>query len=118
MGHDHPGQPLVGPVWRLVEVVEPSRSWRPTAEVEAVLRLDADGRLSATACNRYRGPVRVEEGVLVVEGLAGTRMLCRGERAEVEDAFVAVMQGEVRWEVDGDELRLDGAGGWGLRYIR
>ena len=118
MPDDDPGRALVGPAWRLVEVIEPEGSWRPPPGVEAELRFEADGRLTATACNHYRGPVEIGQGTLRVAGLSGTRMLCTGVKAAVEDAFVGVMVDEVRWEVVGDELRLDIPGGRGLRYAR
>jgi heat shock protein HslJ len=113
---DHPGQPLIGTEWQLTAVVEPSRTWSPPPEVDAVLRFDGEGHFSATACNFYSGAVRIDGSVLHLGGLGGTDMGCGGTTRAVEEAFLAVMQGEVRWAIDGEELRLDKPSGRGLRY--
>jgi heat shock protein HslJ len=113
---DHPGQPLIGTEWQLAEVLGPSRTWSPPPAVDAVLRFDGEGHFSATACNYYGGPVGIDGSVLRLGGLGGTDMGCGGTRRAVEEACLAVMQGEVRWRIDGEELRLDKPGGRGLRY--
>jgi heat shock protein HslJ len=113
---DRSGQPLIGTEWELTAVVEPSRTWSPPPEVDAVLRVDGEGHFSATACNFYSGAVRIDGSVLHLGGLGGTDMGCGGTTRAVEEAFLAVMQGEVRWAIDGEELRLDKPGGRGLRY--
>jgi heat shock protein HslJ len=107
---------LTGTEWELASVVEPSRTWSPPADVDAVLRFDGEGHFSATACNYYGGPVRIEGDLLHVGQVAGTQMACRGAPGEVEAAFVAVMDHEVRWAVTSDELRLDKPDGRGLRF--
>jgi heat shock protein HslJ len=93
--------------WQLTRVVEPSRTWSPPPEVDAVLRFDGEGHFSATACNHYSGPVRIDAGRLRLGQMLGTDMGCGGPRGKVEAAFLAVMDGEVRWAVSGEELRLD-----------
>ena len=113
---DRSGQPLIGTEWQLTAVVEPSRTWSPPPEVDAVLRFDGEGHFSATACNFYSGAVRIDGSVLHLGGLGGTDMGCGGTTRAVEEAFLAVMQGEVRWAIDGEELRLDKPSGRGLWY--
>jgi heat shock protein HslJ len=113
---DRSDQSLTRTEWQLTSVVEPSRRWRPPPEVDAVLRFDGDGHFSATACNHYSGPVRIDADRLRVGQLFGTDMGCSGPLGEVEAAFVAVMDGEVRWAIGGDELRLDKPDGRGLRF--
>jgi heat shock protein HslJ len=114
--HDRSGLPLIGTEWQLTRVVGPSRTWSPPPEVDAVLRFDGEGHFSATACNYYGGPVRIDGGVLHLGGLGGTDMGCGGTRRAVEEAFLAVMQGEVRWAIESEELHLDKPDGRGLRY--
>jgi hypothetical protein len=46
----------------------------------------------------------------------GTDMGCSGVLGEVEQGFLAVVQGAVHWRIDGKELQLDKPGGRGLRY--
>jgi heat shock protein HslJ len=110
------GQPLTGTEWQLTEVRGPSRTWSPPPEVDAVLRFDGEGHFSATACNFYSGTVRINGDVLHIGRTLGTSMGCGGVRRAVEEAFAAVVHGEVRWRIDGEELRLDKPGGRGLRY--
>jgi heat shock protein HslJ len=102
--------------WQLTRVVEPSKTWSPPPEVEAVLRFDGEGRFSATACNHYTGPVRIDGDVLHVEGVGGTKVECSAPRRAVEEAFLAVVAGEVHWAISGEELRLDKPDGRGLRF--
>jgi heat shock protein HslJ len=102
--------------WQLTSVVESSRTWSPPREVDAVLRFDGEGHFSATACNQYSGPVRIDAGLLRLGQVLGTDMGCGGVNRAVEAAFVAVMDGEVRWAISGDELRLDKPDGRGLRF--
>jgi heat shock protein HslJ len=102
--------------WQLTSVVGPSRTWSPPSEVDAVLRFDGEGHFSATACNYYSGPVRIDPGLLHLGRMLATSMRCSGPPGDVEAAFVAVMDGEVRWAIGGDELRLDKPYGHGLRF--
>jgi heat shock protein HslJ len=107
---------LSGTEWQLTRVVGPSKTWSPPPEVDAVLRFDGEGQFSAKACNYYGGPVRIDGNVLHVGQMAGTLMGCVGPRRAVEEAFLAVVHGEVRWAIDGGELRLDKPDGRGLRF--
>src|SRR5262245_3222616 len=91
-----PDHPLTGTEWQLTGVVGSSRTWSPPPEVDAVLRFDGEGHLSATACNYYGGPVRIDGDVLHIGGLAGTQMACSGTKGAVEEAFLGVVGGEVR----------------------
>lgn len=108
--------PLAGIEWQVIEVVEPSRSWRPTAEVDAVLRFDGDGHLSAHVCNHYSGAVHIDGDVMHVGEMGRTMMGCLNTTGDVEEVFSAVMRDEVRWRIVDGELRLDKADGYGLRF--
>jgi heat shock protein HslJ len=113
---DRPDDSLTRTEWQLTSVVEPSRTWSPPPEVDAVLRFDGQGHFSATACNHYGGPVRIDGDLLHVGQMFGTQMGCVGARRAVEAAFLDVVDGQVRWAISGDELRLDKPGGRGLRF--
>ncbi|HZD00699.1 MAG TPA: META domain-containing protein [Actinomycetes bacterium] len=102
--------------WQLTSVVAPSGTWSPPPEVDAVLRFDGEGHFSATACNRYGGPVRIDGDLLHVRRMFGTLMGCIGPRRAVEEAFLGVVDGEVRWAISGNQLRLDKPDGRGLRF--
>jgi heat shock protein HslJ len=116
LGQGRSGESLTRTEWQLTRVVEPSKTWSPPPEVEAVLRFDGEGRFNATACNHYTGPVRIDGDVLHVEGVGGTEVECSGPRRAVEEAFLAVVAGEVHWAISGEELRLDKPDGRGLRF--
>jgi heat shock protein HslJ len=81
--------------------VEPSKTWSPPPEVDAVLRFDGEGHFSATACNHYSGTVRIDGDLLHVRRMFGTAMGCVGARRAVEVAFLGVVDGQVRWAVSG-----------------
>jgi heat shock protein HslJ len=102
--------------WQLTSIVEPSRTWNPPPEVDAVLRFDGEGNFSATACNYYRGRVRIEADLLHIGQGMVTQIGCLGALGAVQQAFDAVVHGEVRWAISGDELRLDKPDGHGLRF--
>jgi heat shock protein HslJ len=113
---DRSDHSLTGTEWQLTSIVGPSRTWSPPPQVDAVLRLDGEGHLSATACNYYSGSARIDGGVLHIAGVGGTKIGCGGANRAVEEAFLGVVDGEVRWAVSGQELRLDKPDGRGLRF--
>lgn len=112
-GQDRPRRSLTGTEWQLTQVVEASRTWRPPPYDDTVLRFDREGHFSAKTCNYLGGPVRIEGDVLHVGQMSSTYAGCGGA---VHEAFTAVMRGEVRWAIDGQELRLDKPDGRGLRF--
>jgi len=116
MRHDRLDPSLSGTEWQLTSVVGPSNTWSPPPEVDAVLRFNGEGYFSAKACNYYGGPVRIDGNVLHVGQMTGTLMGCIGARRAVEEAFLAVVHGQVRWAISGGELRLDKPDGRGLRF--
>jgi hypothetical protein len=59
---DLSGVSLLRTEWQLTQVVGPSRTWSPPPGTEAILRFDGDGHFSATACNAFGGPVRIDTG--------------------------------------------------------
>jgi heat shock protein HslJ len=107
---------LTGTEWELARVVGPSRMWSPPPEVDAALRFDGEGHFSATACNHHSGLVRIDGDVLHITRGYGTVMGCDETLQAVEEALLGVVDGEVRWAISGDELRLDKPDGRGLRF--
>ena len=116
MRRDRPDHSLTRTEWQLTSVVEPSRTWSPSPEVDAVLRFDGEGHFSATACNHYWGLVRIDGDLLHLRRGFGTGMGCGEAKRAVEAAFLGVVDGQVRWAISGGELRLDKPGGRGLRF--
>ena len=116
MQQDHPDHSLTRTEWQLTSVVEPSGTWSPQPEGDAVLRFDGEGHFSATAGNYYGGLVRIDGDLLHVRRRFGTLMGCVGARRAVEEAFRGVVDGWVRWTISGDQLWLDKPDGRGLRF--
>jgi len=102
--------------WQLTSVVGPSGTWSPPPEVDAVLRFDGEGHFSATACNHYSGPVRIDGDLLHVGQMFGTQMGCGKAKHAAEAAFRGVVDGQVRWAISGNQLSLDKPDGRGLRF--
>lgn len=67
----------------------------------------ADGRVFvATGCNTARGGVTVEDGRLVADHLASTRMICEPGLMAQEDWLVEMLASRPRLERAGSELTL------------
>ena len=50
-------------------------------------------QIAGRVCNRFRGPARLEDGRLIAENLAATRMLCvNPELSELEALFFAMLR--------------------------
>jgi heat shock protein HslJ len=111
-----PDVPLEGTVWTLDAIggaggADAAVSSVPEG-VTSTIRIGTDGRLAAhPGCNTGSAPVEVGDGVLIIGPMALTRMMCEPAAMEVEDAVVAVLQGEVTYAVTGDLLQLTSPAG-------
>jgi heat shock protein HslJ len=123
-GAGRAGEDLARVEWQVSQVVEPAKTgtktetktWTPPPEVDARLRFDGQGGFSAEACNHLSGKVAIDGSVLRFSGGVNTDMACTTEPLRsIEAAFQAVVGGQARWAIDGGQLRLDTASGWGLR---
>jgi heat shock protein HslJ len=78
------------------------------APLRATVRLTfGDGRVVAeTGCNTARGPVAVEESVLVADALATTRMACEPPLLAQEQWVVDMLTSRPRLELSGPYLAL------------
>jgi len=80
-----------------------------------------DVSLSGNAgCNRYTTGYATEGDQLVLGAIAGTMMACLGDVADVEDAFLAILNDGPTFElVDGDtQLQIEAASGSSLSASR
>ncbi len=74
-------------------------------------------QVSGSACNRFRGPGTLADGVLTVPNAASTRRMCINTAlAEFEGLFHARLRGGVAVALDGGTLTLTGGGGT-LEYV-
>lgn len=105
-----PDQPLVGTAWTLESLGtagdDGSVSSVPGG-VESTLQLAEDGSASIRpGCNTGRAKADAGDATITFGPIALTRMMCHGAQAEVEDAVLAVIDGEVGYVIDGSQLTL------------
>lgn len=114
-----PDAPLVGGTWSLASIVANEAVSSVPAEVEApTLTFADDGTVAVfTGCNRGSGPFELDpDGASATVGpIAITKMFCEGAAGEVEASVLAVLDGEVQVERDGEQLTLT-KGDAGLVY--
>jgi heat shock protein HslJ len=105
-----PDQPLTGTTWTLDTLIDGETASSVPAGVGApTLEIGDDGTVQVfTGCNRGNGTAEVgDEGTTVSFGpLATTRMACPEGGSDVEAQVLAVLEGEVEVDLDGDQLTL------------
>ena len=116
-----PDRPVVGTQWVLTELVTATAvsTSRVLEKAAPTLTVAADGTVSgSTGCNRFTGNAAVGDTALTFGPLATTRAACPDpELADIESAVLAVLSGEVRYTVEGAQMRLTAADGvTGLGY--
>lgn len=112
-----PDRPVVGTTWVVTTLITPDANTTSAAlETSAPsLTIGQDGQVTgSTGCNRFSGPVRVGDSTITFGPLATSRMACPDDVAEVEQAVLHVLDGEVTYAVDGATMRLTKADGTGL----
>ncbi|HSK56684.1 MAG TPA: META domain-containing protein [Jiangellales bacterium] len=110
--------PIEGTRWVLESLVDGDAVGSLPPDVESGLTTRTDGtRLDvSTGCNEGSAAVTVQpsraasSGTLTVSTVATTQMACAEAVREVETHVLAVLEGEVVYEVDGDTLTLTNAG--------
>lgn len=113
-----PDRPLLGTKWVVDTIVEREAASSVPAGVEAYLTFE-DGKSfrGNTGCNGMGGNSVVDEprSTITFSEVITTKMACDDDRMRVERAVLATLDGDVRYQIDADVLRLDGSGGRGLR---
>lgn len=116
------GTSLTGTLWTLdgfgtssADGADGSMSSVP-AGVTSTLQISDAGELNVdTGCNVGGASVRVDDSVIEVGPLSTTMKFCEGSEGEVEQAVVTVLEGEVAYSIDGEQLTLT-KGGQTLSY--
>ena len=71
----------------------------------------ADNRVTGTGgCNRFTGPIVVNENAIKIGPVASTKMLCSG-KAEVEADYFAALEQAQTYSIEGDSLTLMSSSG-------
>lgn len=107
------GTPLTGTMWTLdgmgtqsSDGADGSMSSVP-AGVTSTLQISDKGELNVdTGCNVGGANVRIEDSVMDVGPLSMTMKFCDGAEGEVEQAVISVIDGEVGYSIDGEQLTL------------
>lgn len=105
--------PLTGTTWTLdgtgtmsADGADGAMSSVPTG-VTSTIQISDAGEISVqTGCNTGGADVRLEDSVMTVGPLRTTMKFCEGPEGDVEAAVVAVLDGEVEYSIDGDQLTL------------
>jgi heat shock protein HslJ len=112
-----PGQrdrPDISGSWELVEGV-PAAADLPRSG--ATLVAEGDTLAGRSFCNSYSSTYRLDDGVLVVDGLGGTEMGCEPAVMAAESAYLAVLGAADGAAIEDGDLLLTGDGGT-LRFRR
>jgi heat shock protein HslJ len=109
-----PDLPLTGTRWTLDTIVQGEVASSTAGSEQAYLVL-SDGKVQgSTGCNGMGGTATVAGGTVTFGPIGTTRKACPGPLTEVERAVLAVLDGTVSADVDGDRLTLKHPGGRAL----
>ncbi len=83
----------------------------PTEMEKPYIEFNEGMRVSGRACNQFRGPGKLENGVLTVPNMATTRMFCLVPELNALDTLLAAMlEKGATLSLSGDELTLSNGG--------
>lgn len=87
------------------------RNFSPDMGEQPFIQFDPGMGISGKACNNFRGPGVLENGVLTVENAASTMMMCIDAKLnEYETDFYRSLREGMRVSLDGKQLTLSGNG--------
>lgn len=101
-----PDRPIEGTTWVVNGVISDESVSSGWGEAEATITI-VDGQAQVNAgCNRGMASATVGEGTITFGPLALTKMMCDEDAMRLEAAVVAVLQGEVTFDVEAGNLTL------------
>jgi heat shock protein HslJ len=113
-----PDRELRGTKWIVDTIIEGDTASSVPAGAEAFLTLDDQDRFTGnTGCNGMGGNSVVAEdrSIITFSEVLSTKMACEDDRMRLERAVLGTLDGDVRYAIDADVLKLDGPEGRGLR---
>ena len=113
-----PDLPLEGTTWVVDTIVDGQAASSTPAGGTASVIFDAGEATVSTGCNSGSAPYQVSGTALVLGDLVITKQACRPDLAPLEQAVLAVLQGQVAFAIDADRLRLDHPSGKGGLQLR
>jgi heat shock protein HslJ len=111
-----PDRPLQGTRWVVDSIIDNQSATSVPAGAEAWLTLGDNDRVEGfTGCNTFGGKAVGRGGRITFSEIFSTKMACEGDPGRLESAVLAVLDGEVRAQVEADRLTLTRPDGRGLR---
>lgn len=108
--------PLEGTDWTLSGIVSSSAISSPVADSTVTLKI-ADGKLSGTACNTFRGDVTASDGSFKAGPLMSTKMACKSDELTTQETTVLkALQAATTYSIKGSDLTISAADGTGLVF--
>ncbi len=104
-----PDLSLLGTRWVLDGIRDGDAVSTVPEGVTASLTFDADRTLVEGGCNRGSADVEVGDETIVFGPIGLTRMMCEPDAMGVEATMTEVLDGEVRYRIDGNRLTIDSA---------
>jgi putative lipoprotein len=92
--------------WELARYTFEGHSVRLERQDRPELHFTPEGISGNSGCNRFAGAYTAKDGVLKVERVAGTLMLCADTRNALENAFLRVLRGSERFKISNDRFTL------------
>lgn len=105
---------LAGTTWVVTGTVATEAVSSVPLDAEASITITDETVAVNTGCNTGSGGVEVGDDVLTFGPIATTKRACADDIMQLEAAVLAVLQGEVSYEIDGRSLSLRTDGGIGL----
>ena len=113
-----PDRALRGTKWVVDTVIEEQVASSVPQGAEAFVAFDDKDRFAGnTGCNGMGGTSVIDETRYTIRfsDVITTKMACEDDRMRLERAVLSTLQGDVRYEIEADVLKLDGANARGLR---
>ena len=110
-----PDLSLQGTRWTVDTIVNGEVASSTPAAATATLVFDKDTVAVSAGCNSGSGTYQLSGNTIRINDVATTRKACEPEVMSLENAVLAVLHGEITYEIDADRLILKQATGKGLQ---
>jgi heat shock protein HslJ len=108
---------LTGRQWDVDGLTDGQTASSMPAGVTAHLRIDDGAVTGHTGCNELSGTAAVDGDTITFDGIVVTDAACAPDGQHVQDAVLAVLDGEATFSIRGDRLSLETADGFGLQAV-
>jgi heat shock protein HslJ len=108
--------PLSGTHWQLVSFGQPGAETPVSAGTPVTLEFQENGQAGGSGgCNSFSVQYQVQAGELTFGPIASTKMACTGAGImEQEQAYFQALQSAGKFELTGDQLKIEYNGGQGM----